>query len=267
MNVAVKDFEVEKPISRATLKAKEKYEGKVFSSRNFGDFVVVNFISGKEINIKFLDTGYETVVDVSRIVVGNIKDNLKPFVCGVGYLGYDYEKNDGLTKVYRTWLGMIERCYSSNATFRYPTYVGCSVSSEFLNFSYFKKWYFKQVGSGEANYHFDKDLLVKGNKVYSPDTCCFIPVEINSLLTTTNKRRGDTPIGVCVRKKRKGYQACLCINGKDKHLGSFDCPIKAFEAYKVAREAYYKEKAEQWKGKISDEAYEALKNRKVEITD
>ena len=59
----------------------------------------------------------------------------------------------------------------------------------------------------------------------------------------------------------------MCINGKDKYLGSFDCPVKAFEAYKVAREAYYKEKAEQWKGKISNKAYEALKSRTVEITD
>lgn len=168
-------------------------KGRCLVVETLGDYVVVKYAHSKEIHIKFLDTGYETVVDVSRIAVGNIKDNLKPFVCSVGYSGYDYEKKDGLTKVYRTWCGMIKRCYASNATFRYPTYVDCSVSSEFLNFSYFKKWYFKQAGSGEANYQFDKDLLVKGNKVYSPDTCCFIPAEINSLLTTTNKRRGDTP--------------------------------------------------------------------------
>lgn len=266
MNVAVKEC-VAPQLSKATLKAKEKYEGKVFSSRNFGDYTVVKYVHSKEIHIKFLDTEYEIVVDVSRIVVGNIKDNLKPFVCSVGYLGYGYEKNDGLTKVYRTWCSMIKRCYASNTTFRHPTYVDCSVSSEFLNFSYFKKWYFKQVGSREANYQFDKDLLVKGNKVYSPDTCCFIPAEINTLLTTTNKRRGSTPIGVRICNKTGKYRSESYMNGKHNSFGSFNCPIKAFEAYKVAREAYYKEKAEQWKGKISDEAYEALKNRKVEITD
>ena len=267
MNVAVKEFDVENIVCKRTLKAKEKYEGKLFKTNNFGEYVVTKYVSSKEVHIKFIDTGYETVVSVSAIMLGKIKDNLKPFVCGVGYLGYDYEKNDGLTRVYRTWHGMIERCYSPNTMFRCPTYIDCSVSSEFLNFSYFKKWYFKQVGSGEADYHFDKDLLVKGNKVYSPETCCFIPAEINSLLTTTNKRRGDTPIGVCVRKNKKGYQSSLCINGKDKHLGSFDCPVKAFEVYKVAKEAYYKEKAEHWKGRISDKAYEALKSRTVEITD
>ena len=247
MKVAVEDGVTEQ-LSKATLKAKDKYEGMVFSSRNFGDYTVVKYVRSKEIYIKFIDTGYEIAVDVSKIAIGNIKDNLKPFVCGIGYLGYDYEKNDGLTKVYRTWYGMINRCYGHNSMFKHPTYTDCSVSSEFLNFSYFKKWYFKQVGSGETNYQFDKDLLVKGNKVYSPETCCFIPKEINSLLTATNKRRGDTPIGVCARENKKGYQSSLCINGKDKHLGTFDCPIKAFEAYKEAREAYYKEKAEQWKG-------------------
>ena len=140
MNVAVKEFEVEKPVSKATLKAKEKYEGKVFNSRNFGDYVVVCYVDSKEIHIKFIDTGYETVVGVSSVRVGNIKDNLKPFVCGVGYLGCDYEKNDGLTKAYRTWVSMIQRCYNEKYLLKRQTYLECSVSKEFHNFSYFKLW-------------------------------------------------------------------------------------------------------------------------------
>ena len=266
MNVAVKECVAEQ-LSKRSLNAKEKYEGRVFSSRNFGDYIVVKYIDSKEIHIKFIDTGYETVVSVSSVRVGNIKDNLKPFVCGVGYLGYDYEKNDGLTKVYRTWCGMIKRCYASYSLVKRPSYVGCSVSDEFLNFSYFKKWYFKQVGSGEENYHFDKDLLVKGNKIYSPETCCFIPKEINSLLTTTNRSRGNTPLGVSKRQKSGNYEVTLCRDNKDYHLGTYSCPVQAFNVYKEAKEDYFRSKAEKYKGKISDEAYEALKNRKVEITD
>ena len=114
MNVAVKECVAEQ-LSKETLSAKEKYEGRVFSSRNFGDYVVVKYIDSKEIHIKFIDTGYETVVSVSSVRVGNIKDNLKPFVCGVGYLGYNYEKGDGLTKAYNIWASMIQRCYNEKS--------------------------------------------------------------------------------------------------------------------------------------------------------
>ena len=82
MNVAVKECVAEQ-LSKRSLNAKEKYEGRVFSSRNFGDYVVVKYIDSKEIHIKFIDTGYETAVSSSTIKVGKIKDNLKPFVCGV----------------------------------------------------------------------------------------------------------------------------------------------------------------------------------------
>lgn len=267
MNVAVKEFEVEKPVSKATLKAKEKYEGKVFSSRNFGEYVVTSYVDSKEIHIKFIDTGYETVVSSSTIKVGKIKDNLKPFVCGVGYLGYDYEKNDGLTKAYSIWASMIQRCYNEKYLLKRQTYLGCSVSKEFHNFSYFKLWCSKQIGFEESNYHLDKDLLVKGNKIYSPETCCFIPKEINSLLTTTNRSRGNTPLGVSKRQKSGNYEVTLCRDNKDSHLGTYSCPVQAFNVYKEAKEDYFRSKAEKYKGKISDEAYEALKNRKVEITD
>ena len=267
MNVAVKEFAVDGGISKRIENLSKIHVGKICNTNTYGKIEILEVLSLTHVKVKFLESGHITDTWLSSTLTGKIKDISRSRVYGVGYLGGDQPKNIGSTKEYRVWKNMLERCYGENRLVKSPSYDGCSVSDEFLNFTFFKDWCNNQVGFGNEGYHFDKDLLVKGNKVYSPDTCCFIPVEINSLLTTTNKRRGDTPIGVCVRKKKKGYQACLCINGKDKHLGSFDCPIKAFESYKVAREAYYKEKAEQWKGKISDEAYEALKNRKVEITD
>lgn len=50
-------------------------------------------------------------------------------------------------------------------------------------------------------------------------------------------------------------------------IGYFDNFNDAFLAYKKAKEAYLKEQAEKWKGKIDERAYNALMNYTVEITD
>ena len=267
MNVAVKEFEVEKPISKATLKAREKYEGKVFPTNQYGSVEVILFSSSKSILVRFVNTGYEAIVPLSRLVQGAIKDPLQVTYYGVGCLGKAQYKGFDASKTFKLWKSVLARCYSRCTRYSENTYKDCTVSSNFLNYNYFKDWCENQVGFGNKGWHLDKDLLVKGNKIYSPETCCFIPAEINSLLTTTNKRRGDTPLGVSKRQKSGNYEVTLCRDNKDYHLGTYSCPVQAFNVYKEAKEDYFRSKAEKYKGKISDEAYEALKNRKVEITD
>ena len=55
--------------------------------------------------------------------------------------------------------------------------------------------------------------------------------------------------------------------GKSEYLGSFNTEIEAFNAYKVAKEAFVKEVAEKWKSQIDKRAYDSLMNYTVEITD
>lgn len=116
-------------------------------------------------------------------------------ICGVGVNDSEvYVRQDGvLIKSYTTWTAMLNRCYSIKHQTRYPTYVGCTVCTEWLTFSNFKKWY-------DANYRegleLDKDILVEGNKIYSPETCRFVPKSINYLLLDHRNARGDLPIGV-----------------------------------------------------------------------
>ena len=114
----------------------------------------------------------------------------------------------------------------------------------------------------------DKDLLVKGNKVYSEDSCVFLPSEINSLLTKRTASRGEYLIGVSWCNKRKAFEARVRKNkGKREHLGYFNTELEAYNAYKNAKESFIKEQAEKWKGKIDERAYNALMNYQVEITD
>ena len=172
---------------------------------------------------------------------------------------------------YRKWRTMMARCYSKNYQKHQPTYIGCSVCEEWWVYSNFKKWHDENYIDG---YELDKDLLFRGNKVYSPKTCCYIPKEINTLLLSCNSVRGNTPIGVHkkVGKRCVKYHAEMSnyVNGKrTSYLGSFDTPEEAFAVYKTAKEKRIKEVAQEYysNGLIARNVYEALMKYKVKITD
>lgn len=173
--------------------------------------------------------------------------------------------NGKITKEYTLWRNMLKRCYSKPYLEKQPTYIGCSVSDNFKYYHLFHAWCQTQVGFGKEWYQLDKDLLIKGNKVYSEDTCVFIPSVLNSILLKTAAGRGLLPIGVT--KNGKGFRAQCSIGGKEKSLGTFDTPELAFIAYKTFKEAHIKEQAELYKNEIEPRAYQALINYKVDIED
>ena len=167
---------------------------------------------------------------------------------------------------------MLVRCYSDSSKKKRPTYEGCEVSDNFKNYEYFYEWCNKQIGftnEGNGNpFQLDKDLLIKSNKVYSEDTCVFIPAEINTLLIKCVATRGEHLIGVSWHKTRKAFVAKVNKSkGKREYLGSFNTEIEAFNAYKQVKEAFIKEQANKFKSQIDPRAYEALMKYTVEITD
>ena len=244
--------------------------GNVFKSLNSGDFKVLKYNDSYNVEIQFLKTGYETVARLGDIKNGNVRDPYSPSVHGVGITGtkYPITVNGVQTKEYDLWKGMLRRCYSDSLKKKYPTYKGCAVSDKFKSYEYFYDWCNRQIGFGNQDWQLDKDLLIKGNKVYSENSCVFIPVEINSLLVKRENMRGKYLIGVYWNKKASAFVARVNKNkGKREYLGLFKTEIEAFNAYKKAKEAFVKEQANEWKGKIDDRAYEALMNYTVEITD
>ncbi len=142
--------------------------------------------------------------------------------------------------VYKRWNCMLERCYSLKYHKRQPTYIGCTVCDEWLTFSNFKAWMEKQDWKGKQ---LDKDLLTQGNKIYSPDFCLFVDSNINSLLIDRKASRGKSPQGVCFNKGVDRYVARVSVNGRPKHLGYFDSPKLAHDAYRLAKYAIIKEVA------------------------
>jgi len=164
----------------------------------------------------------------------------------------------------RCWHNMAQRCKVGGADQRRrPTYLGCYHT--WASCHEFIEWARKQIGYGTGE--LDKDILLKGNKIYCPELCVFVPVAVNSLLTKSNATRGEWPIGVNWDKKSGKFKAGLKVNGKTKYLGLFTTPEAAFEVYKPVKEAEIKRVAALYKGCMDPRVYDTLMNYPVEITD
>lgn len=161
------------------------------------------------------------------------------------------------TTAYIIWRNMLMRCYSEKNHKRHPSYIECSVDERFHDFQDFAGWYYNHDYSN-LGYELDKDLLIPNNKIYSPDNCCFVPQELNKLLTSRGRCRGKLPQGVCFHSRVKKYNAQVWISGKRKHLGYFDCPDEAHQVYREAKERYVKNKALEWANRIEWNVFVAL---------
>ena len=244
--------------------------GKVCKSKSSGGFKIVKYNDTANVEIQFVNTGFETAATLDNIRKGYVKDPYVPSVYGVGITGTKYQPtiSGRNTKEYDLWKSMLRRCYSDGFKKKHPTYKDCEVSENFKSYEYFYDWCNKQIGFGVDGFELDKDLLIKGNKIYSEYSCIFIPVDVNLVLTKHTSLRGEHLIGVSWSKTHKAFISQVCKNkGKSKHLGLFKTELEAFNAYKIAKESYLKELANKWKGEIDGRAYEALMSYEVEITD
>ena len=244
--------------------------GKVCKSTSSGNFKILKYNDKENVEIQFLNTGFKMVARFTNIKSGSIKDPYVPLVYGVGVSGIKYPSklNGRNTREYDLWHSMLQRCYSDTYKNKYPTYEGCKCSENFKSYEYFYEWCHKQIGFGVADFELDKDLLVKGNKVYSENVCVFIPSEINSLLTKRTASRGNHLIGVCWSNANKAFVAQVRKNkGKREWLGCFNTELEAFNAYKQAKESFVKEQANNWKSQIDERAYNALMSYEVNVND
>lgn len=193
---------------------------------------------------------------------------------------YNVEVEDGdltgidkSTKYYKkarnVWRSILQRCYDTKLHINESTYKNCEICEEWKIFKNFYIWFCEHYYELEnESVQLDKDIICKGNKLYSPEYCSFVPHTINSLFTKSNKCRGDTPIGVSWIERDKVYRA-QCNNGYKKRigLGDYDNPIDAFKAYKKYKEYIIKTIAEKYKNVIEQKVYDAMLNYTVEITD
>lgn len=245
---------------------------------NFGsEMVIVNYNGCMDIDVYFPEFDWIFKhAKYNNFKKGEIKCPYERRFYNVGYLGegkYKVSENGKNTRVYDTWKAMLQRCYSEKEHERHPTYIGCEVYEGWHNFQNFAKWYkdnYYEVGNEKMC--LDKDILFKGNKIYSPDTCIFVPETINKLFIKNDKNRGESVIGSTPCKNGKYQAQCNIINpetgkSKQEYLGLYDSQEKAFQVYKYHKERNIKQIADYYKIHIPQKLYDAMYNYEVEIDD
>lgn len=241
---------------------------------------VVEYNDATDIVVEFQDE-YKSQVHTqwSNFKRGNVKNPYYPSVYGVGVTGNKYptwkcDENEH-TKEYQIWVNMLIRCYDNKIKEKYPTYKDVTCCKEWLLFENFYEWLHKQENFDKwynnEKWHLDKDILEKGNKVYSPETCCLVPENVNKLFLKDDASRGNLPIGITKDKKGYGFIA-RCMNpitGDRDYLGYRTNIKEAFQLYKLYKEDLIKQvaKIEFDNGNITEPCYNAMINYEVEITD
>ncbi|AUR96770.1 hypothetical protein NVP1232O_36 [Vibrio phage 1.232.O._10N.261.51.E11] len=176
-----------------------KYIGRIYPTNNCGKLEITKYINTKNVEVEFLTTGYKTTSQMINIKNGCVKDPLCRSVFGIGFVGvgeFNVSVNREQTKAYRCWYGMFRRCYSKKYQEQKPTYIGCAVHPDWHNFQTFAKWYHGNYPTGDQDYELDKDILVDGNKVYSPNTCMFVTSEDNTIKAHAKSYAFLSPDGV-----------------------------------------------------------------------
>ena len=248
---------------------------------------IVEYNNCNDIIIQFEDEHkYWLHTSYKHFKNGECKNPFYPSAFGHGYLGIDKNGNvpktkefkDGklcATQEYHKWQNMLQRCFDNKLKEKHPTYEGVTCCERWLCFANFLEDL--EILKQECNWNvdeklqLDKDILYKGNKLYSLENCVLVPDWINLLFIKNDAVRGDCPIGVSYHKGAKKYEARCNINGKLKNLGLYNTIEEAFNAYKMTKEQEIKRIANDCvsKGYITQESrlYNAMISYQVKITD
>ena len=248
---------------------------------------IVEYNNALDIIVEFQDEHkYRLHTNYQAFKKGECKNPFYPSAHGHGYLGIDKKGNVPKTKEfkdgktvhtweYNKWQSMLKRCFDNKYKEKKPTYKDITCCNRWLCFANFLEDFeiLKQEYSWneDEKLNLDKDILHKGNKIYSLENCVLVPDYINSLFIKNDAVRGQYPIGVCYRKGAKKYQAQCNINGKQISLGLYNTIEEAFNAYKIAKENEIKRIANECvsKGYITQESrlYNAMMGYQIGIDD
>ena len=261
-----------------TKKEKEKQKQERLGETNISnegcEMKIVEYKKANDIIVEFQDE-YKANVHTKycHFKIGNVKNPFYKSVYGTGFIGtgkYKVKENGKLTKAYICWGNMLKRCYDPYYLNKKPTYIDCYVCDEWLCFQNFCKWFYKHYYEIKGKtMHLDKDILIKRNKIYSPETCCLVPNDINTLFVKRQNDRGIYPIGVKLNKSKNKLEVTCSTLEKREFLGTFPLnrPFQAFYTYKIYKENYIKQVADEYKDLIPKELYNAMYRYEVEIND
>ena len=177
-------------------------------------------------------------------------------------MSVNYKRNLSKTEMCRMYHNMYDRCYSPAYHERSPQYKDCEICPEWLDDKQsFYDWVTENFYTvGDEQIDLDKDILVKGNKIYSPDTCIFAPHSINTYFENLTREP------VYLQKLNK-YRMDIWIEDRNVRLGYFDSEEEAKKMYIRHKEAAILAKADLLQDRIPRALYNAMVNWKIELSD
>lgn len=216
-------------------------EGEIYETNNCGHLEVKIYNNALDVECEFIDTGTRVITSSNHIKNGNVKDRMMPTVYGVGFVGVGrHSTRDGNknSKPYSMWCNMLKRCYCEKHHEKKPTYRGCTVCEEWHNFQNFAEWYEDQ--NTFEGCQLDKDLKVKGNKLYSPEFCSIVSNDMNCSASGRGLKSTSTSgvTGVGFHKHSGKWYAHITVHGDKKWLGLHESKESAIEARSAAFEFY-----------------------------
>lgn len=236
--------------------------GTQFETKFNGTCTLIKYVNAKEIYVMFED-GTIVKARSGNLLKGVVKNPNYPSVFGVGINDVE-NTNCHSDKRYTLWYSIIRRAYSDVYHKGKPTYKDVEVCDRWKRFSNFaedivKLPFYEKCITDE--YELDKDILGGDLKIYSPETCCFVPRKINAFFSVKTQKGSDLPTGVSFNNRLKKYVACANISGvRSQHIGVFTSVDEALSAYINVKSKYLIEVANDFKGKIEDRVYDKLIN-------
>lgn len=253
--------------------AKIKKEDKIGEkSINFQglEMVITDWTNSGNIVVEFLGEHKDKrFTSYGHFKDGQVKNRYFPTIYGVGWIGDEkisISKNNKET-AYKTWSNMLRRCYDEYYKAKeVKAYLGCTVDDTWFSYPNFKKWFDENYYEVDGEMmHLDKDILVKGNKIYSQNTCIYVPSKINYLFTYEKLGNNGLPYGVSktLKNDSNAYRVRLHIDNKETHIGNCNTLKEAFNLYKEAKENNIKRMADIYKDKIPQKLYDRLMEYEV----
>lgn len=240
---------------------------------NYGTLMkIIEYNSSQSIVIEFQD-GHKNRLKCKycQFKEGTLTSPYDKTVLNVGYIGEGKYNFKDYPIIWKCWHDLLTRNYDAYFINKHLTYKDCFIEEDLLCFQNFAKWF-------EENYYdcngeqmcLDKDILIKGNKIYSKDSMIFVPQSINKLFIKQQNKRGNFPIGVTWDENSKKFRASVRVNynGKKEQISQrFNTELEAFLWYKEQKEREIKRRADEYKDLIPKKLYDAMYKYEVEIND
>jgi hypothetical protein len=223
-----------------------------------GEIEIVKYEGTFKVTVRFAD-GYEAMTTTGEIRKGFVMHPLQPVICNVGYRGVGKFTSRSHRPARAKWSDMLHRVYNPERH-GWEQYGGRGVKvvEEWHNFQNFAEWITKQANYGRKGFELDKDILKPEMLVYSPETCCLVPKEVNIAMISCGNP-SEFAVGVsATSNKPNGFRARVSRHGKIVNIGVFETEVEARQAYLNEKTLYIRSLAEKYKQDITEEVYAGL---------